>query len=408
MGARNWGVCRVSVVGLTLEVCMSRPRFKRLPVELRRQVIEGARLGMSTRQISREYSVGLGSIQRVLRPLGGVIREELVEVLGGRLSIDDRVEIYIARAAGETLEAIGVGIGRHKSTVCRELQRAGEGRSYQPMSAHRQAIAESKRPKVTKLAANPILLERVTAGLEQLWSPQQIADVLRVVFGDDPSMHISHETIYKSLFVQGRGELRRELAQCLRTGRTIRRHHNRSSSIGQIPEMVMISDRPAEIEDRAVPGHWEGDLIIGRNNKSAVGTLVERSTRYLILLHLPNGRSAAAVRDAMTTAIAALPASLCRSITWDQGKEMSEHATFTVDTGIDVYFCEPHSPWQRGSNENTNGLLRQYMPKGTDLSLHTADDLQRCADSLNPRPRKTLGLQTPATQLNALLVASTG
>jgi IS30 family transposase len=218
---------------------------------------------------------------------------------------------------------------------------------------------------------------------------------------------VSHETIYQSLFVQGRGELRRELTRCLRTGRAKRRPRGRTERRGQLPGMVMISERPAEIADRAVPGHWEGDLILGKNGRSAVGTLVERSTRYVLLLHQPEGREAEKVDAAMRRAIAKLPGELFRTITWDQGKEMALHADFTIDTGVQVYFCDPHSPWQRGSNENTNGLLRQYMPKGTDLSVHSVQDLARFARSLNNRPRKTLGYLKPSEKL-AELLAHTG
>jgi IS30 family transposase len=267
-----------------------------------------------------------------------------------------------------------------------------------------------RRPKGVKSGpalTNRALRDRVVCDLEQLWSPKQIARRLRADFGDDSSMHISHETIYKSLYVQGRGELRRELARCLRTGRTKRKAQGRIEARGKIRNMVMISERPAEVEDRAVPGHWEGDLILGKNGKSAIGTLVERATRFVMLLHLPKERTAEAVRDAMTEIIQTLPEALRRSITWDQGRELSEHARFTVDTGVQIYFCDPHSPWQRGSNENTNGLLRQYFPKGTDLSVHTPADLKAAADSLNGRPRETLNWRTPAEKLNRF-VAMTG
>ena len=221
-------------------------------------------------------------------------------------------------------------------------------------------------------------------------------------------MQVSHETIYQSLFVQGRGELRRELARCLRTGRAQRRPRGRAETFGQLSNKVMISERPAEADDRAVPGHWEGDLIIGKDGRSAVGvdTLVERTTRYVLLLHLPEGREADQVDAAMRRAIAGLPAELIRSITWDQGKELARHASFTVSTGVQVYFCDPHSPWQRGSNENTNGLLRQYMPKGTDLTVHSAEILAGFAASLNNRPRETLGFMKPSEKF-AELVAMT-
>jgi IS30 family transposase len=226
---------------------------------------------------------------------------------------------------------------------------------------------------------------------------------LRIAHPSDPMMRVSHETIYQSLYVQGRGELRRELARCLRSGRAARRPRRPADDRGQIPGKVMISERPAEAADRAVPGHWEGDLIIGKANKTAVGTLVERTTRFVLLLHLPAGYAAGDVEDAMRTAIGTLPAALARSVTWDQGHEMARHAEFTIATGISVYFCDPHSPWQRGSNENTNGLLRQYMPKGTDLSAHDAAALSAIAASLNGRPRKTLGYMTPSEKLAELL-----
>ena len=272
------------------------------------------------------------------------------------------------------------------------------------MSAHRAAFGRARRPKQTKLAGNDELRAAVIGDLERLWSPEQIARRLRQAFPDQPEMWVSHETIYKSLYVQGRGELRRELARCLRTGRAQRRPQGRTENRGRIPDMVMISERPAEVTDRAVPGHWEGDLIIGSYNRSAIGTLVERATRFVILLHLGNDKSAEHVADQMAVAIRSLPDLLRRSITWDQGVEMAEHARFSVETGVPVYFCDPHSPWQRGSNENTNGLLRQYFPKSTDLSIHGPDVLQAAADSLNGRPRKTLDWKTPTEALNELLL----
>jgi IS30 family transposase len=246
------------------------------------------------------------------------------------------------------------------------------------------------------------LCQLVTEWLTELWSPDEIAQRLRQEFPDDPMMQVSHETIYQSLFVQGRGELRRELHRCLRSGRAKRREGGRPPG-GSVPNKVLISERPAEAKDRAVPGHWEGDLIMGAHNRSAVGTLVERSTRYVMLLHLGDGREADKVAEAMARAIKDLPEQLWRSITWDQGSEMATHERFSVDTGVKIYFCDPHSPWQRGSNENTNGLLRQYMPKGTDLSLHSPEELKRFADSLNNRPRKTLGYMKPSEKLAEFL-----
>jgi len=237
----------------------------------------------------------------------------------------------------------------------------------------------------------------------ELWSPTQISAQLRIEFPDDPIMRVSPETIYQSLYVQGRGALRKELAACLRSGRAVRRNRSRLKRRGPIPDMVNISERPPEVEERAVPGHWEGDLIIGKDSASAVGTLVERSTRYVMLLHLDGDHTAETVRTAMTAKIKTLPEHLFRSITWDQGSEMAQHAKFSVDTGVDIYFCDPHSPWQRGSNENTNGLLRQWMPKGTDLSIHTEADLDAIAYKLNNRPRQTLGWRSPSQALDEAL-----
>jgi len=322
------------------------------------------------------------------------------------LSLVEREEISLGLRGGETLRAIARRLGRAASTISREVNTNGGRSHYRAVRAHHGAYEQARRPKTAKLVAGP-LATIVESWLEAWWSPEEIARRLRIEFPDDPTMRVSHETIYQSLFVQGRGELRRELHRCLRTGRAQRRARGRQEHRGQIPDMVMISERPAEAEDRAVPGHWEGDLIIGKNGRSAVGTLVERSTRYLLLLHLPDGREAAKVNEAMKAAICGLPAELVRTITWDQGKELSSHATFTVDTGVQVYFCDPHSPWQRGSNENTNGLLRQYMPKGSDLSVHSAEDLERFARSLNNRPRETLGFMKPSEKL-AELVAMTG
>ena len=253
------------------------------------------------------------------------------------------------------------------------------------------------------------LRDRVQALLVKKYSPAQIAAVLAVTYPDRPEMQMSHETLYKELYVQGRGELRRELTRCLRTGRTLRKPRKRTGAQvrGRIAGMVNISERPAEADDRAVPGHWEGDLIIGKDQGSQIGTLVERSTGYVRLLHLPTARTADVVADAMIAAIKELPPVLRRTVTWDQGHELAQHVRISVDAGIEIYFCDPHSPWQRGSNENTNGLLRQYFPKGTDLSVHSAEHLAYVADELNGRPRKRFGWTNPTDRLNQLLSAAT-
>ena len=375
--------------------------------DVRREVIRLAAQGRTYDQIRDELDVTPSSTSRIVRACGGVFRAEQWTCSKVRLSLNERIEIYLGLSHGLTFTAIASSLGRSVSTVSREVNNHGGRTRYRPGIAHQDAAHAARRPKATKLASDPVLCARVVADLERLWSPRQIARRLRAEHPDRPEFHVSHETIYKSLYVQGRGELRRELARCLRTGRALRRPQGRTENRGRIPDMVMISERPAEVEDRAVPGHWEGDLILGKNGKSAIGTLVERSTRYVMLLHLPNGRPAEEVRDAMTATIQALPAAFRRTITWDQGREMAQHRQFSIDTGVDVYFCDPHSPWQRGSNENTNGLLRQYFPKGTDLSVHTATDLQAAADSLNGRPRETLNWQTPTERLTEL-IATTG
>jgi len=323
-----------------------------------------------------------------------------------RLSLDDRIEIKLGLERELSQRAIASSIERAPSTVCREVNANGGRHNYRPIKAHLLAEQRARRPKATKLASNPRLCARVISDLKVLWSPEQIAARLRMEFGDDGPMCISHETIYKSLYLHGRGELQRELARCLRTGRARRIPRGRIEKRGKIAAMVPISERPPEVEDRAVPGHWEGDLLMGKNGKSAIGTLVERSSRLVMLFSLAQGRSAEQVRIALTEVIKTLPAALRRTLTWDQGSEMSEHVRFRVDSGVEVYFCDPHSPWQRGSGENTNGLLRQYFPKGQDLSGMSEADLQRVADGLNGRPRKTLDWRTQAESFGEF-VAST-
>ena len=378
-----------------------------LTTEQRLQARRLRREGRSVREIAAALGCSARTVKRVTRGPGLRESRRIVWSPGpGRLSLAEREEISRGLVSGDSLRAIAGRIGRMTSTVSREVMANGGRARYRAVGAHHVAYARSRRPKRAKLAAGP-LLDRVEAWLEQWWSPGQIARRLRLEYPHDEAMRVSHETIYQSLFVQGRGELRRELSRCLRTGRARRRPRAGQERRGRIPDMVLISDRPAEVEDRAVPGHWEGDLIIGRGGRSAVGTLVERTSRFLLLLHLPDGREAAKVNEAMRRAITALPVELVRSLTWDQGKELSSHVAFTVDTGVQVYFCDPHSPWQRGSNENTNGLLRQYLPKGTDLSSLSAADLARIATSLNDRPRKTLGFMKPSERF-ADLVAMTG
>ncbi len=325
----------------------------------------------------------------------------------GALTIDEREQILLGLRAGHSMSMIARGIDRSPSTVTREVQANGGRDGYRAWGAQERARQCARRPKPSKLTQGPLLRE-VTRQLRQLWSPQEIARRLPLDYPDDVTMRVSHETIYQSLFVQGRGELRRELARCLRSGRTCRKNRSSGARGGNcVKDMVMISDRPAEAEDRAVPGHWEGDLILGAGGRSAVGTLVERTSRFVLLLRLQNGRAAVGVEAAMRRAIRSLPRELVRSITWDQGSEMATHTDFTVATGVPIYFCDPHAPWQRGSNENTNGLLRQYMPKGTDLSKLSAADLRRFQRSLNGRPRATLGYMTPLEKF-AEIVASTG
>ena len=319
----------------------------------------------------------------------------------GRLSVDEREQILVGLAQGESLSSIARSLRRSPSTVSREVKANGGPESYSVWRSHHRARDQTRRPKPAKLCRGPLLTE-VTKRLGQLWSPQEISERLVLDYPDDPEMRVSHETIYQSLYVQGRGELRREMARCLRSGHA-RRKSQTGPRAGRVTDMVMISDRPAEVEDRAVPGHWEGDLILGAGGRSAVGTLVERSTRLTLLLHLPDGRTGVDVEKAMRKAVKSLPSELSRSITWDQGVEMCKHLDFSIKTGIPIYFCDPHSPWQRGSNENTNGLLRQYMPKGTDLTKHSAADLRKFQRSLNGRPRKTLGYMTPLEKFSELV-----
>ena len=341
---------------------------------------------------------------------GGVKANGPGPVSGRFLSLAEREEIALGLARGESCRVIGARIGRPASTVSREVARNGprgwpDGpREYRAVLAQARAERRARRPKTAKLAADGELRDWVGQHLELKWSPEQISRRLAAEFPDRPEMRVSHETIYQSLYVQGRGALRRELAKSLRTGRALRKPRRKDGQRrGQIPGMVNISERPAEAADRAVPGHWEGDLLVGAAGKSAIGTLVERTTRFTMLVPLPAGQDAAAVAEALTPVIAGLPDAVRRSLTWDQGREMMFHGQVAVAADCEIYFCDPHSPWQRGSNENTNGLLRQYFPKGTSLAGHSPAHLAAVADELNGRPRKTLGWKTPAEALAEIL-----
>ena len=396
---------------------------------------------------------------RWFRESGGMPSINQAPLSGRYLSFEEREEIAILRAQDQGVREIARRIGRAASTISRELRRNAATRGgdldYRATTAQWHADRRARRPKLAKLATNEALRQyvqdrlsgKVTTADGQAvagpdtrwigrrhgrrqhrrwatsWSPEQIANRLRIDFPDDESMRVSHEAIYQALYVQGRGALRRELCACLRTGRALRvpRARNRGRGKRFVTPEVMISQRPAEAEDRAVPGHWEGDLILGLGS-SAIGTLVERTTRFTMLLHLPRmpeygqlrvkngpalaGHGAEALRDAIAASITTLPEQLRRSLAWDQGAEMAQHAQLRVQTGLPIYFCDPHSPWQRGSNENTNGLLRQYFPKGTDLAKHSANDLDAVAATLNSRPRKTLGWKTPAEALNDYLLGA--
>jgi IS30 family transposase len=415
------------------------------------------RRGASSEDAALEIGVSQAVGTRWFRQAGGVAPNLPPAVSGRFLSFAERENIAVWHAQKAGVREIARRLGRAPSTISRELRRNASTRTYRldyrASTAHWHAERRARRPKVAKLAANELLREYVQDRLAGTitrpdgtavagpdvrwigrrhgrradrrwavsWSPEQIANRLRTDFPDDESMRVSHEAIYQALYVQGRGALRRELTACLRTGRALRVPRARTRSRGKkfVAPEIMISERPAEAADRAVPGHWEGDLIIGLN-RSAIGTLVERTTRFTMLLHLPPmeghgttlrakngpalaGHGAEAVRDAIASTITTLPSQLRRSLTWDQGAEMASHAQLRIDTGLQIYFCDPHSPWQRGTNENTNGLLRQYFPKGTDLSRHSPHDLIAVAAALNGRPRKTLGWKTPAEALDQFL-----
>jgi IS30 family transposase len=381
---------------------MGRPA---LPREVRVAFWDGVRAGLSPEEAAVAAGAGRHAGRLWMAAAGGVKGNGPGAVSGRFLAGWEREEIAVGLAAGLSYRAIAARLapGRCASTVSREVRRNSVRGVYRAHLAAREAQERARRPKPARLAVNVELRGRVQEVLERKWSPEQASAWLRREFPDRPEMQVSHETIYQALYVQGRGALRRELAACLRTGRALRKP--RRSAVerrGRIPGMVNVSERPAEAADRAVPGHWEGDLIEGRAQKTHIGTLVERSTRFVMLVPLPDGKSPAAFADAVVPVIAGLPDALRRSLTWDQGSEMKQHAQVAVAAGVDVYFCDPHSPWQRGSNENTNGLLRQYFPKGTVLPSDPGR-LREAADELNGRPRKTLGWKTPAEALAEFL-----
>lgn len=359
-----------------------------------------AREGRTLAGIGREISRPSATVRDVLRASGG-IRPATRTRAPGRLSVGEREEISRGLASGESTRQIARRLGRACSTVSREVASNGGRHRYRAAVAERAAWDRARRPKPARLAIDPTLRAIVEAQLELRWSPQQIAGWLARMFPDDPELRVSHETIYQSLFVQTRGALRRELTQNLRTGRVMRRgrgHSVRGAGRGQLTNVINIRERPAEAADRAVPGHWEGDLVLGSGN-SAVATLVERTSRYVMLVALPDGRTSDKVIDALGRRILKLPEQLRHSITWDNGKEMALHTQFTIATGVQIYICDPKSPWQRGSNENTNGLLRQYLPKRTSFARHTQADLDAIAEQLNNRPRQTLDFMTPSKVL---------
>jgi IS30 family transposase len=375
------------------------PRMTRaVKGEIRSRIAAGA-----TRQVVAD-ALGLCSmsVYRVLREAGPV-PPRWTDRAPGQLSLAQREEISLALAAGESLRAIARSLAVAPSTISREVASNGGRAGYRAWRADEAAYERARRDKPRKIETNQCLLDEINRGLAKRWSPKQIAARLEQDFPDDPEMRVSHETIYQALFLQAKGKLKVEVTKSLRAGRFVRRPHGRTADgRGRVKDMVMISDRPAEIEDRAVPGHWEGDLIIGKNNGSSIATLVERSTRFVMLVKIERA-TAEAVCAALTAKILTLPLELRRSVTWDQGKEMAHHLKFTIATDVAVYFCDPHSPWQRGTNENTNGLLREYFPKGTDLSIHTQQHLDNIAAELNDRPRQTLGWMKPSEKFTELL-----
>lgn len=377
-----------------------------LAAELTRPALDCLAAGMNPYRASIVSGVSRSVCERLHRSLGGVYRPVSTTYSARYLSRDERYELARLRDQGLSIRTVAQRLDRSPSTISRELRRnsgphAGD---YQPERAERLAWERQRRPKPSRLGADPVLREKVQQLLNKRLSPEQVSGRLHVLFPDNQAMRVSHESIYQSLFVYPRGELQRELKAALRTGRAVRRRRGGRQLRGRIRDAVSIHDRPEEVQGRLIPGHHEGDLIKGTvASNSAVGTIVERTTGYLTLLPLPEGWKAELVADAVVEKMSELPEWFAKTLTWDRGIEMSEHASITQRTGIDVYFADPYSPHQRGSNENVNGLIREYLPKGTDLSVHTATDLQHIQDELNDRPRKRLGFYTPREAFAKLL-----
>jgi len=370
------------------------------------EVLERISRGETQPRVARALGTTERTVRRVLARAGGTPsrRSRRRPRSPFRLSLSEREEIRAGIAAGDSFRLIAARIGRAPSTVSREVGGVSGRCAYRATRAEDRASLAARRPKCAKLASSPRLRRRVREMLCERFSPQQISARLKLDYPDDPEMRIAPETIYQSLYVQSRGRFRKDLSSYLRTGRSSRRPQGKGAGRGQIKDMVSISERPAEVTDRAVPGHWEGDLIVGKQGRSFIGTLVERQTRFVMLSYLGSDSTTENVCSAIAEQITRLPEQLRNSLTWDQGKEMAGHLKFTVATGVKVYFCDPHSPWQRGSNENTNGLLRQYFPKGTDLAVHGQVELDRVAAQLNHRPRETLGWNNPAEKMSQLLL----